>query len=259
MTLSNRIRMLRERASMTQHELSRKVGVSVVTIRNWESAAKKPSLDALVSLSHVFGVSVDDILGIENNGFDELSLTTDELRLLFDYRLLDRLGKQIVSSVCSLEKKRGDFKTSTKGKKSDTRRYIPLYSTPSAAGASFPLENDEFEMIPFDNGIPETANFAVRIQGDSMLPYISDGDIVYVEKNAPMNIGDVGIFDVDGAMYCKQYYIDSSRNLSLISSNPLLKETNVYIGADSNISVRCLGRVILEKKISTPDYFVCGE
>ena len=47
----------------------------------------------------------------------------------------------------------------------------------------------------------------MRIQGDSMEPYIHDGSVVYVNHD-PLRAGDVGIFCVDGDMLCKQYYRD---------------------------------------------------
>ncbi len=52
------------------------------------------------------------------------------------------------------------------------------------------------------------ADFAVRIQGDSMEPYIHDESVVYVNRD-PLADGDVGIFCVDGAMLCKQYHRDT--------------------------------------------------
>ena len=139
-------------------------------------------------------------------------------------------------------------------KEKSPSRYIPRYSTPSAAGYSVPLDGDDFEMILVDDTVPADADFAVGIQGNSMSPYIHDGDTVYVKKDCDLSVGDIGIFCVDGAMYCKQYYIDERNNLTLVSLNPRLRNTNVYISSDSEISVRCYGRVLLDCKIEVPDY-----
>lgn len=87
-----------------------------------------------------------------------------------------------------------------------------------------------------------------------MYPYIQDGDTVYVKKDCELSIGDVGIFCVDGAMYCKQYYIDKDKNLTIVSVNPRLRNTNIHIGADSEASVRCYGKVLLDCQIELPDY-----
>ena len=39
-------------------------------------------------------------------------------------------------------------------------------------------------MILVDENVPDDADFAVGIQGNSMSPYIHDGDTVYVIKQA---------------------------------------------------------------------------
>ena len=87
-----------------------------------------------------------------------------------------------------------------------------------------------------------------------MYPYISDGEIVYVKKTEHTSTGEVGIFCVDGAMYCKQFFIDTSGNLTLVSANPDLKDTNIHISASGGQSVKCFGKVLLDQKISLPSY-----
>ena len=57
-------------------------------------------------------------------------------------------------------------------------------------------------------------------------------------------------------MYCKQYYLDEHKNLTLVSANPELKNTNVTVSADSNSDVKCFGKVILKHKVSLPEYFL---
>lgn len=178
-----------------------------------------------------------------------------------DYRELDSHGKKIVNTVCSLEKERIDLAAKPKKRNNviqlaDTgrERYIPRYTTPSAAGTSVPLDGADFEMILVDSSVPDEADYAVNIQGNSMFPYIHDGDMVYVKKDAEMSIGDVGIFCVDGAMYCKQYYVDENGNLELVSANPELRNTNVFVSSDSGSSVKCYGKVLMGFKLELPDY-----
>ena len=174
-------------------------------------------------------------------------------------------GRRAVETICLLEKSRVESETKVSNitepvvslkKKKSPSRYIPRYSTPSAAGYSVPLDGDDFEMILVDDTVPADADFAVGIQGNSMSPYIHDGDTVYVKKDCDLSVGDVGIFCVDGAMYCKQYYVDGERNLTLVSANPQLKNTNVFVGADSTSEVRCYGKVLLDCKVDLPKYLL---
>lgn len=247
MDFGQRLKNLRLERGYTQQDLSSAVGVSTVAVRSWEHNAKKPSMDALIALGRFLNTSIDTLLDIHPKGSEQnytFTLSPAEKRFLQDYRELDSHGKKIVNTVCSLEKERIDLAAKPKNRSkviqlanTDRERYIPRYTTPSAAGASVPLDGADFEMILVDNSVPDEADYAVNIQGNSMFPYIHDGDMVYVKKDAEMAIGDVGIFCVDGAMYCKQYYVDENGNLELISANPELRNTNVFVSSDSGLSL----------------------
>lgn len=246
---------------LTQKELGKRLDVSTVSIRHWETGTKSPSMSAIISLAKIFSVSTDYLLGVAvEQERDNALLTKGELTLISNYRLLDKHGRKAVDTICIIEKARveSEQKPITKPNvitlQKKPSRYIPRYTTPSAAGYSVPLDGDDFEMILVDENVPSDADFAVGIQGNSMYPYIQDGDTVYVKKDCELSIGDVGIFCVEGAMYCKQYYIDEEGNLTLLSANPRLRNTNVYIGATSESSVRCFGKVLLDYKIDLPDY-----
>lgn len=264
MKLNMRLKALRLRNNMTQSELGRAIGASTVTIQNWESGTVLPSASFLLSLSNLFRVSADYLLGSTNHGSESTSImTSGEHRLLSNYRTLDTFGQKTVDTVCTLEKSRvmaarektvvdPNLQTQT------AVRRIPKFFTPAAAGYSAPVDGDDYEMIDVSDHVPIDADFAVRIQGTSMEPYIKDGDIVYVDKDSEPTIGEVGIFSVDGAMYCKQYYIDEGRNLTLLSSNPLQKKASVYVSADSGSVVKCYGKVLLGYRIDLPDYFTQG-
>lgn len=261
MELGKRIKALRLERTLTQKELSKYLDVSEVSVRCWETGTKNPSMNAIVALSNLFGVSTDYLLGISiDENRDNLLLNKQEKTLLSNYRVLDKHGKKAVDTICLIEKTRVEGAAGCQPHSNVIQisrlpsRYIPRYTSPSAAGCSTPLGGDDFEMILVDETIPADADFAVGIQGDSMYPYIHDGDTVYVKKDCDLEVGDVGIFCVDGAMYCKQYYIDAERNLTLVSANPRLKHTNVFVGTDSGSDVRCYGKVLLSCNVELPDY-----
>ena len=75
---SYRLIVLMEDFNMTQIDLSRKVGISNVTISRYLSGDRVPRLDVIARIAAVFGVSIDYLLGIsdqkndnpENNNFD---------------------------------------------------------------------------------------------------------------------------------------------------------------------------------------------
>ena len=242
MNLRDKIKMLRRESGLTQEELGRKLNVTPMTIRNWESGNKNPSTNSVVSLAELFGVTTDCLLGVgPASATTAIDLADSELSLITNYRVLDNYGKKLVDTVCNIEKER----VFSQKPIISFKRYIPLYTNPSAAGFSAPLDGDDFEMILIDETIPYNADFAVRIQGNSMSPAISDGAVIYVKRESQLTNGDIGIFSVDGSMYCKQYYIDKVGNLILKSANPDMQSANIYVNADSNIEIKCYGKVLL--------------
>ena len=96
------------------------------------------------------------------------------------------------------------------------------------------------------------ADFAVRITGDSMEPYIHDDSIVLVKRGATIYDGDIGLFFVDGDMKCKQYCQDYLGNVYLFSLNRARKDADVTISASSGITICCFGKVLLKGKIPLP-------
>lgn len=256
MKFSERLRGLRIQNSMTQKELGAKVGVSDVTVRNWESGTKQPSMQAIIALSNALRTSSDYLLGVSDNISTISPMTRAEATLLSNFRSLDSYGRRVVSTVCNLESKRVLETLENINNREEDIIFIKRFIAPAAAGYAAPIEGDDYELIPMDESVPKSTDFAVKIQGDSMAPYINDGDTVYVKQcEDRLNIGDVGIFSVDGATYCKIFYEDSDNNITLVSANPDMETTNVFIPYDSGRSISCFGKVLLKKKIPFPDYF----
>ena len=262
MDFGQRIKNLRLERGYTQHDISIKLGVSTVTVSAWERGSKKPSLTTLISLGQLFSVSIDALLGLNayKQSVGNAFLSAEEANFLQNYRRLDKFGKKTVETVCLVELERvGNSQTPPAEVDATKIAYIPRYLSPSAAGMSAILDCNEFEMIPVGANTPANADFAINIQGDSMNPYIHDGDTVFVKRTEEISVGDVGIFCVDGAIYCKQYYKEDDGTLILASANPVLKNTNVIIPPDSNSTVKCYGVVLLNQHIELPSYLFARE
>lgn len=86
--------------------------------------------------------------------------------------------------------------------------------------------------------------FALRIQGDSMQPKFSEGDVVIVRKQETVDNGDIAIIMVNGdeATIKKVQRFDGGINL--IPTNPaynIITYTNKEI---IDLPVKCLGKVV---------------
>ncbi|MBO5130551.1 MAG: helix-turn-helix transcriptional regulator [Oscillospiraceae bacterium] len=61
--LGQRISEMRALLGWNQVELARKLGVAKQTVSNWENENIQPSIEMLLRLSKIFGVSTDYLLG----------------------------------------------------------------------------------------------------------------------------------------------------------------------------------------------------
>jgi len=101
------LKQLRQKMGLRQDDVARIVGVERSTVANWERGAKQPSLETLVKLSQLFGVSLDELVGVaEAAGPSPLacyrSLVSDPLVKL----LAERTGvpaKNIAAFIAALQ------------------------------------------------------------------------------------------------------------------------------------------------------------
>ena len=59
MEFSEKLTALRKQAGLSQEQLANRLGVTRQSVSKWESGAALPELVKLISLSEMFGVSVD--------------------------------------------------------------------------------------------------------------------------------------------------------------------------------------------------------
>lgn len=66
MTIANNIRYLRKKHNYSQDKLAELLGYkSFTTIQKWESGVSEPPLKVCVRLAELFGVDVDDLVGLD--------------------------------------------------------------------------------------------------------------------------------------------------------------------------------------------------
>ncbi len=85
MTLSERLRYLREETHYSQRGLAKRLGYSPSVISAYESGDRTPSVQALIALADVYHVSVDYLLGRSvprQPQLDTTGLTTRQIEAL---------------------------------------------------------------------------------------------------------------------------------------------------------------------------------
>lgn len=74
----NRLKTLRTKNNLTQAQLAQKLGVTKSVVSAYENNLRMPSYDILISISRVFKVTTDYLLGVEPKQEVDLSGLTDE-------------------------------------------------------------------------------------------------------------------------------------------------------------------------------------
>lgn len=241
MRFGERMRARREELGISRAQLAAMMGISGSAVGNYEGGVSFPKEEVLLRLFDCLETDPNTLFQDSFRGGGQV-LNRSERQLLEQYRGLSLRGRESVRSVVeTLCAYRDEVES---GPAEAEPRVIPLYRSPAAAGYAAPVFGEDFDYLELSGDVPLSAEFAVRIQGDSMSPYIQDGSVAYVNRD-PLRFGDVGIFCVDGDVFCKQYYKDPAGIVYLFSLNRARADADVVLPSSGGRSLVCFGRVIL--------------
>lgn len=244
MKLGTVLRKLRKEQNLTQAQLASLSSVAQSVISNAENGSREPALDSLFKICGALGVSIVDFFSCleQDNHVTGFQFSSSELDLIMKIRQCEPEMQQRVIRAClafmdnSLPAKQpwsvAPFAKIIK---------MPVFNDPAAAGHPFDT-GSTFEFEEFNaEEVPNGADFAVHISGDSMEPTICNGTIVFVERAIELDDGEIGIFMLnDGSAVCKRLYYNTEVRL--------LSDNNKYPpieGSDLN-NARVIGRVLLK-------------
>lgn len=236
MSFGSRLKARREQLGITQIQLAQKLGITKGAVGNYEAEISSPKADILYR--------VFDVLQCDANYLfqDEMKMQTyrdratpEEMTHIKKYRTLDRYGKTMVDTVLDLECKRYEEYKAAQTEYDECHIIeMPSYLQTASAGYGNWLEEaEEITITVPDTPMTRQANFAIRVSGDSMEPKYSDGDLVFVKKQDDVEVGEYGIWIVDGDAYIKKRGVDR-----LISLN------HQYPDVEQGENVHCVGKVI---------------
>ena len=200
-------------------------------IGGWKKGAT-PNSDIVMRLSVRLNVPTDVLLfGKEKSSTTE-QLTADELELLTYYKELDLMKKGQVIERARVLLEQSNIPL----KEPENTIFIEYYSLPVSAGMGVDLEGCEKGMLEVEKThLTLEANFALRVSGDSMEPVFHNSDIVLIASQPSVEIGEIGIFILNGAGFIKKFGGDR-----LISLNPDYDDIPLH----EYDSIYCRGKVI---------------
>lgn len=128
-------------------------------------------------------------------------------------------------------------------------KVIPLFQNRFAAGPGEPdlsLGLGEYEIPENQRG-----DFAIRVNGDSMEPWLPDGSIQIGVRETPRD-GDIAALMVDGEFFVKQVVLDYVGNLHMFSLNRARKDLDRTIWASGENRVQCFGTILTRERHMLP-------
>lgn len=191
-----------------------------------------PTSTTILPICKYLDLNFEDVWQDDEMVIAQRKKTVENLKdeeLYEDIKKLDLRQKQTVKNIIKAQL----------GLKPDEKvRTLPLINQSACAGTGNYYDVEDSELIEFSNP-PITANFCIRIQGNSMEPAIDDGQVVFIRDNVDLQPGDVGIFCYQGDIFCKIYKYRNGQ-IILSSCNPKYKDMVIEYPDELKI----IGRVL---------------
>jgi phage repressor protein C with HTH and peptisase S24 domain len=229
-TISQRIFFELKNKGKKQKELAEYTGISTSAISAWNKNNTNPAAENLSTIADFLGVSLEYLItGKEKSP----SLPEDELELLTYYKELpEREQMKLIGRASALAEV---YKEQVEEPKPPIISINCSQNRVSAGIGEELFDYEQWDTVDvIETPISRKADFMLIVDGESMSPKFHDGDYVLVRQQPAVELGQIGIFYVDGKGYVKKYDGDY-----LISLNP--DYDDIYIVDKES---RCFGLVL---------------
>jgi transcriptional regulator with XRE-family HTH domain len=233
MSIKEQLKTIREEKGLSRKDVAEQAGIPYTTYVKYETGEREPVLSSLVKLADYYNTTLDHLVG--------RAPQTDPMKLLVAqsdlspeaqeeiYMSLPPEAQAIVLAVMRMLRENRE----KQAQQSRPTFWIKKHQNKAAAGFGYDLSNsdewEEIEVVQAENA--KRADFAVEIEGDSMLPDFRSGDLALIKLDPDVPVGEVGLFVLDGMGYIKE-----RGKTCLISRNPDYP--------DIEGEARCIGLVI---------------
>ena len=219
--LGQRLKAAREKTGIKQGDVAKILGVNANTISRWERDEITPTAPYFLQMCELY--HIQDTVSFFLRGRDTVWNLNGA-----GVKLIDQISRAVEAS--------GLYNPVYNEQEV---RILPLFLMPASAGTGQFLDSDEYEEFVADNSVPLSADFCIRISGDSMEPRIQDNQIVFVKRQPTLEHGDIGIFSLNGDALCKKFS-RMGNDIELISFNDAYAPIPITEGCD----LRVFGKVV---------------
>ena len=233
---------MKKSSGKTNKQISQESGIPLGTVNKiFSGPTTDPKLETIRAIVYCLGYTLDDL---EPDKINKAPSVSDEAQgLATRINRLDNVAQGAVENLIDYYEN-----VASPAPVKKRTKIIPLLGNSAAAGSPEP----DFGNFWTDYEVPEDspAEFAFKVNGKSMEPYLMDGSIALATKRQPTD-GDVAVLIVDGGLLCKQVCQDSEGNLYLFSLNREYPDITIRHNGDQ--SVMGLGVVIIKNLPPLPE------
>lgn len=210
---------------LTMKQLGEKMGKSESAISKWVKGVRSPMIEDLEKLSVIFNVPIDILMF----GGDEIDTN---LSIESIYIKLDNARQTKVYKFAEQQLEEQESLNS---------KVIPMVGKTAANPSVLEYGDVDIEQQSFSH-VPEGADCAIYIQGDSMEPLIKDGSIVFYKRQEDVESGEIAVVEINGdGATCKKVIKDyDNKQIILRSMNDRYEDRILQ-----DEKVRIIGKVIL--------------
>ena len=218
-------------------DIHREYGIPNSSISDYFKGKSLPSKENVIKLANFFNVNTYDIdprMKVSDFNNDKLRMS-----LLSKYEKLNTENKKKVVDYADnklKDQKRQQNKIHPINE-NDNTYYVDVLGSVSAGTGEW-LTDEQHEEVMVNNE-PPAHDFALRVNGDSMTPTFSDGQIIYVNKiydTEEVRNNQFVIAELNGDSYVKKIVFDDNRkNCRLISLNKKYADIEIKKSDDFKI------------------------
>lgn len=236
--ISSNLNKLLEKTTKKKIDVHRLLNIPQSTVSDYFSGKTLPSEENISKLADFFDVLKSDI----DPRFKQISEGTDnglKIRLLAKYEKLNLDRKKKVVDYAEVQLKEQMRQQNKVHSINDTKNvyYVDVLGAVSAGTGEW-LTREQHEEVSVNNEPPEY-DFAVRVNGDSMTPLFSDGQIIYVNRvfeTSEVRSNQFVIAELNGNAYVKKIvFSDNRRSCRLISLNKNYDDIVITVDDDFEV------------------------
>ncbi|EGO5803054.1 helix-turn-helix domain-containing protein [Enterococcus faecalis] len=222
---------LRKQKKMTSTELAEKVGIAKSAMSRYENRTRQFPVNKISDFAKALETSPEYLLGFEEEPLSQILTKINETSA----KLATKRQKNVLI-FAEKELDKQNLETEIRN-----RKVVPLVGKTAANPAILEYGDVDIEQHSFAH-VPEGADCAINIQGDSMEPLIKDGSIVFYKKQCDVENGEIAIVEIDNdGVTCKKVIKDYSNKQIILRSINTKYEDRIL----ENEKIRIIGKVIL--------------